>query len=292
MYCINCGKKLNDNELYCTECGTKSVKGNDIKKDVSNESEILDNNLSENVKEEILDEKDKDVNIEGTVNDDNSKTVTSTNNINSFKNKDQWPKKLIIALVFGIIAMFTGPVFSIITLILAIIGLVFSLKCSDFGSVSIGVVIVNVLGILSSLLGIFIAICIALAILFPDDTTSKRGIDDVTEDKTSYIENTWYCGLNSNVDSSNYSLIMSFDNGQFELKNKSTAYIRGSYNIVDANYGIYKYRLNYYVDDSSINTSSSSYYYIDVDRDSLQLYSTGSYKTYYCTTNFGSQNQL
>lgn len=308
MYCINCGKKLNDNELYCTECGTKNEIVNNKKKKETDDNFLLDEKL-EDSKVESVSSNDADSSTDKGIVDDSTKSDAISNNssnsnvsnksLNNNRNNNEWPKKLIIALVFGLIAMFTGPIFSIITLVLAIVGLIFALKCSDVGSTCVGVVIVNVLGILSSLFGIFLAFCVVLALVFPEESTNS-GVkhndppyDYDIEDKTSYIENTWYCGVNSNVDSSNYSLVMDFNDGKFEWKNStSSAYIRGSYDIVKANYGVYKHRLNYYVEDASMSTSSSSYYYIDIDEDKLQLYSSGSYKTYYCTTELGSQNQL
>lgn len=40
MYCINCGKKMNDNQRFCTNCGTENIK-NSNKQEKKNNSNVL-----------------------------------------------------------------------------------------------------------------------------------------------------------------------------------------------------------------------------------------------------------
>ena len=44
MFCINCGKEINDNQKFCRYCGTKNEIDNDL---TSSNSEILNNTQSQ-----------------------------------------------------------------------------------------------------------------------------------------------------------------------------------------------------------------------------------------------------
>lgn len=286
MYCIRCGKKVEDHELYCTNCGTKVEK-----------TEILEFDKP-SVNNTQINQND---NVSSNYNNNNNNYNNYNQNINNNSSQqNRWPQKLVLALIFGIMTIILGPLLSVITLILAIIGIVLASRCNEQEQKSnkTAVIIVNVIGIFSSLLGCLLVGLIVIGIMFAEEKTTTNYTNNknniITEDKTKYIENTWYCGLNSNVDMSNYSLIMNFTNGSYEwLSSNRTSYIRGTYDIEDTKYGIYNYKLIYRVTDTSLsNTSSGSYYYMNVEKDKLQLYSSGSYKTYYCTTSLGSQNQL
>ena len=288
MYCVGCGKKLEDHELYCTNCGTRVEKSSS---ESLEKTEILEYNKP-------LGENNQNNQYNNGFNSNYNNYNQPSNNLNP---QNKWPQKLVVALIFGIIAMTTGPLFSVITLILAIIGVVLASKCKEYGSNQLAVIIVNIIGILSSLLGCLIVGLIVIGLLFSEESsstnnsyTNNNSNNIITEDNTKYIENTWYCGNYSNVNASNYSLIMNFSNGSYEwLSGGRTQYIRGTYDIQSANYGIYKYRLIYKVEETSLdNISSGSYYYMNVEKDNLQLYSSGSKVTYYCTTSLGSQNQL
>lgn len=280
MYCSKCGSKLDDNFKYCTECGTL------------NKNFSLDDNI-ENL--DISSDHDSN-NIDNSVSNSSS-TSNNMGSGNNGQNKDstKWPSKLVIALIFGICGMIFGFMFSIITLILSIIGLVFAIRCTSYGSESIGVIIVNILGILSSafgcfILGLIIYFCVN-SDKFIDTYQSNKSSEPEVSDKSYYLENDWYCGDSPSVDSSNYTMTMSFRGNNFQL-NTSSNYAKGTFDLNPINYSIYKYLITYTVNETDIKDASNSSYYLYIDEGLLKFYSVSSHSTYYCTTNFSSNNQL
>ena len=211
MYCKNCGKTLNQGELFCANCGTKveneinaSTENNGIQNNqIETFSNIntLNNNINQNQKiEQTFNNQiqPNDINSFSTTNQNfNNQQIEQTNihRQNSTNNKGN---KSLVSLILGIVSVVLSFILNIFIIPVAITGLVLGLIEKNKSCKKTVGIILNV-----------IAIVLPIIILI---ITGLSFVDNFTGDNVFYgdgyqltYDNDWVSGTVSEKKALSYS---------------------------------------------------------------------------------------
>lgn len=160
MYCKNCGKTLNQGELFCANCGTKveneinaSTENNGIQNNqIETFSNIntLNNNINQNQKiEQTFNNQiqPNDINSFSTTNQNFNNQQIEQTNIHRQNNTNNKGNKSLVSLILGIVSVVLSFILNIFIIPVAITGLVLGLiEKNKSGKKTVGIIL-NVIAI-------------------------------------------------------------------------------------------------------------------------------------------------
>lgn len=318
MYCKNCGKSLNQGELFCTNCGTKvetsnnfnqNLNGQMIADNLTNQQTLSDssmenlnnqiNNININQQPQQLEQnvqnKNEQVAINNNMNQQNfqnsiqsngeNQAVNNAFNSQTYYNSKQTKEKSwknTTSLVIGIISFVLVFIFQIFTMPLSIVGIVFGvLSLKDNKKYKIGLIL-NIISLV---------IAIPIFMLYSNLLESKS-------DKP--IIGTWNCKAFNNGNNKNLDYIVTMKlnhDGEFKwnkYNDEKNNYVIGTYEFENlhktnsngtTSYYSITLTVDKFVNAGILQTQDYKSEYemgIIKDADEAILMNTGTYNMYYC----------
>lgn len=135
--CINCGAELDDDQLFCDECGIKLVTESQMPKETEKVSSSISTDISDANKSEFMQTQD------------DAKTRSKTEILEKAKKQEERKSNLkhfaIISLILGIVS-YISILTIVVPIITSIIGIVFGFKGlkSDMKKTSFAGIIINI----------------------------------------------------------------------------------------------------------------------------------------------------
>lgn len=232
MYCKNCGKNLNQGELFCGNCGAK------VENNV---------NLNQVVNQTNLDTNQTDTFVNENLQQMNNNNLNSDNNQLNYNNSKKKEILGTISLILGIVSFVLAFFLNILILPLAIIGLVLGIINKKKNGKKIAGIILNVISIFIISVVIIIAVFILKSVDFNEFFSVLYNELDYSS-SSNYVAGKYDCtGVYSNTDEYLITLHLNEDNtfvyGPYgDLMNN---YVKGTYTYEDENKtngtGEYKY---------------------------------------------------
>ena len=271
MICSKCGMQVEENSLYCANCGNKIERVNNSNngfvsnnRDANNSHIIINNdNVQSVVTNSLNDAKNDSLISQENMNmqqyNDNQSNFDKNTSYNADDTvaADNWSsdkknnptkkeKKSIISLIFGIISLILSIFINILILPISIAGLVLGIKCKNKSGKKIA-------GIILNSFSIFIAITFFAGSLILNSTEGNNFLNTLYNEldyasSENYVSGKYDCkGVDSSSDKYLITLNLNAD-GTFlygPYENTENNYAKGAYTYEDEkktdNTGNYKY---------------------------------------------------